>query len=114
MFARIIMGVLSSLQEHVWLLAITNVATVLVETVQAVLQTVFVTPSAVPVVIVVVTSETPALHHLGHAGLPALIPAVPVLDVLGNRRLDPFVFVMLPVEGLGIAVTTLTQPAQVR
>ncbi len=90
-----------------------NVATALVETVQVVLQTVFVTPSAVSVVSVVVIPETPALH-LAHAGLPALIPAVPVLDVLGNRRLDPFVFVMLPVEVLGIAVTTLTQPAQVR
>ncbi len=90
-----------------------NVATVLVETVQVVLQTVFVTPSAVPVVIVVEISETPALH-LGHAGAPASIPAVSVLDVLGSRQLDPFVFVMLPVEGLGIAVTILTQPAQVR
>ncbi len=86
-----------------------NVATVLVETVQAVLRTVFVTPCAVPVVIAVVISETPALFLLVHAVLLATILAVPVLDVLGSRRLDPFVVtVILPVEYLGIAVTTLT------
>ncbi len=83
---------------------------VLVETVRAVLQTVTVTPSAVPVVTVAAILETHALYHLVRAGLLVMIPAVAILllDVLGSR-MDPVdVTVIPPVEVLGIAVTTLT------
>lgn len=74
---------LLSMQEHVWLLAIMNVATIIVGTVQAVLQTVFVTLSAVLVVIAVLISEIPALYRLIRAVLRAMRTAVIIdMDVL--------------------------------
>ena len=113
----IILSSLSSLQEHVWQLAIMNVATVLVETVQAVLRTVSVTPSAVSVVIAVVISEIPALVHAGLlASIPALVHAWPlavttvviVKYVLGSLVDSILVTVIPHVEAWEIAATTWT------
>ncbi len=87
------------------------------ETVQAVLRTVSVTPSAVSVVIAVVISEIPALVHAGLlASIPALVHAwtlavttvVKVNYVLGSLVDSILVTVIPHVEGLEIAATTLT------
>ena len=87
------------------------------ETVQAVLRTVSVTPSAVSVVIAVVISEIPALVHAGLlASIPALVHAWPlavttvvIVEYVVGSLVDLILVTVIPhVEGLEIAATTWT------